>query len=601
MRSLFPSASLSNRPIYGRLGAIDTPSGSTVSSNEDRIIVSIDFGTTFSGVAYGSSRIAGGKVQQILTWPGTSENFSKIPTCLLYDDAGRVTAWGLEAKCANPAPGTVRCEWFKLVLEPGALRNEILDPRLPQPPLGKTSVDLIVDFLTCLWDYARERITKETDIVVNSDTADVWLTVPATWNAKAYEIIRISAVQADLGGHDWKNRLHIIAEPEAAAVYCATLTNLHQLHPNQNFMICCAGGGTVGVAVYKLIGLQDLEIAELCARLGSNCGSLFLDFRFMELVKTLLADHPVHLEPASLAYFMHVFNEMGKPGYHGEGDDRNMFHFPCFNVEDSDDPSVGLIEGKLVIPGILLRREVFDPVIEQVLNLIEEQIRRVDQSIDALLLVGGFSASEYLFKRVDEAFCSRINVIARPSDADTAISRGAAQYGLARRPPVSSISAPMPCFMRFQLPAEPEDWQRRPAQIYKDNSSDYICRGRLRYLVTKGEILAKGQRVRIGFSKFTCSPQDRWFRSIIYTSDKMVRYEDEDGIDEWCKWGVDLYQIPGFEELAKKSQGFWTDFELGLEVDSVEVRGVLLFNGQECGRAILDFLVWPSYAIPKKR
>jgi hypothetical protein len=49
--------------------------------------------------------------------------------------------------------------------------------------------------------------------------------------------------------------------------------------------------------VYKLIGLlSSLEIAEMCARSGANCGSLFLDLRFRELVKTLLADHPAHLD-----------------------------------------------------------------------------------------------------------------------------------------------------------------------------------------------------------------------------------------------------------------------------------------------------------------
>ena len=35
------------------------------------------------------------------------------------------------------------------------------------------------------------------------------------------------------------------SEPEAAAVHCAHLTELHKLQPNQNFMICDAGGGTV--------------------------------------------------------------------------------------------------------------------------------------------------------------------------------------------------------------------------------------------------------------------------------------------------------------------------------------------------------------------
>jgi hypothetical protein len=44
----------------------------------------------------------------------------------------------------------------------------------------------------------------------------------------------------------------------------------------------------------------------------------------------------------------------------------NMFHFTCFNVEDPSDPSVGLIDGQLCIPGNLLRERVFDPVVSQV-------------------------------------------------------------------------------------------------------------------------------------------------------------------------------------------------------------------------------------------
>jgi hypothetical protein len=43
-----------------------------------------------------------------------------------------------------------------------------------------------------------------------------------------------------------------------------------------------------------------------------------------------------------------------------------MFHFTCFNPEDPHDPSVGLVNGQLSIPGNLLRREVFDPVVNEV-------------------------------------------------------------------------------------------------------------------------------------------------------------------------------------------------------------------------------------------
>lgn len=143
----------------------------------------------------------------------------------------------------------------------------------------------------------------------------------------------------------------------------------------------------------------------MCARSGANCGSLFLDLRFRELVKTLLADHPVHLDrmfwhqpyywgstlifpcvsAASLAYFMHNFSETEKLAYTGEDDDGiffllfvsdakwligcstdKMFHFTCFNVDPEDDPSVGLINGELAIPGTLLRGKVFDPVVYEV-------------------------------------------------------------------------------------------------------------------------------------------------------------------------------------------------------------------------------------------
>ena len=54
----------------------------------------------------------------------------------------------------------------------------------------------------------------------------------------------------------------------------------------------------------------------------------------------------------------------------------------------------------------ILNQATYDPWIPwrcltiQAIDLIEEQAKRVDQRIDALLLVGGFSGSEYLFRRV---------------------------------------------------------------------------------------------------------------------------------------------------------------------------------------------------------
>ncbi|KDR79932.1 hypothetical protein GALMADRAFT_153665 [Galerina marginata CBS 339.88] len=570
--------------------------------DEGKISIAIDFGSTFSGVAYGSSRIAGGRVQQILQWPGSFETFRKIPTCLLYDEHGRVLAWGLEAKNAHSIPGSTRCEWFKLFLEPKALRDESpIDPRLPALPPGKRAMDLIIDFLSCLWEYTKDQITREIGVVADLNTADVWLTVPAAWDAKGCDIMREAAITAGLvarsraGDNNWRERLRIITEPEPGAVHCAQLNDLHHLKPSQNFIVCDAGGGAVNLAVYKIIGqMANLEIAEMCARSGANCGSLFLDLRFRELVKTLLDDHPIHLDPLSLAYFMHSFSETDKLSYIGIPDDDNIFHFTCFNVDDPDDASVGLINGQLSIPGNLLRREVFDPVVNEVVHLIEEQIARVDQPIHALLLVGGFARSEYLKQRVQNQFSSRIRVIVRPPDADTAALRGAAAYGLARRPLVSSVIAPRSYLMKVKLPADQEDWLKRPAYIRNNVGGVPICEKRLQYLVSKGEILRKGQRLTRTFCKFSQSAQDSFCVAKFYTSDldEIMRYTDEGGTNELCKWTVDLSSLPTFRQNAARSQtsGFYTEFELGLELDSAEVRGILMYNNQEWGRVTLDFL-----------
>lgn len=85
---------------------------------------------------------------------------------------------------------------------------------------------------------------------------------------------------------------------------------------------------------------------------------------------------------------------------------------------------------------------------------------------------------------------------------------------------------------------------------------------RLQYLVSKGAILRKGQRVRTKFCKFSATPQDRLFVAVLYTSDsdKIMRYTDEGETIELCRWTVDLGTLPSFQQHANNPQpgGFYT-------------------------------------------
>ena len=77
------------------------------------------------------------------------------------------------------------------------------------------------------------------------------------------------------------------------------------------------------------------------------------------------------------------------------------------------------------------------------------------------------------------------------------------------------------------------------------------------------------------------------FIAVLFTSEssQQFRYTDDGDLVELCKWTVDLGSLPPFQQhaasqAAAMGQGFYTEFELGLELDSAEVRGVLLYNNQ---------------------
>ncbi|KAG8705825.1 hypothetical protein FRC09_002740 [Ceratobasidium sp. 395] len=566
----------------------------TPPSNAARISISIDFGTMFSGVAYGSPDIAGGRVQLLQQWPDGFDR--KVLTCLRYK-RGQVSSWGQSSGglglFARPL-----CDKFKLFLDPN-FRPGTIGPGLPHLPPGKRPVDLIADFLTCLWNHVKQQITIKIGTIA---TLDIWLTVPARWDAKACSIMREAAVRAGIVQPDPtaratestpRDRLRIITELEAAAVYCAQLTTLHQLHPDQHLMICDAGAHSVDLAIYKILGSPTkLEIGEACARTGADCGSRFLELRFRDAVAELLKSHP-EFSNFGMSHLRDQFAGTHKLKFTGEADDDKPFEFNCLGRKSQDDPSIGLINGKLTIRGAWLRAKVFDPIIAEVLQLIEAQLVRFAGKVDALMLVGGFSHSEYLLKQVNNRFGSRIGLIARPVDIDTAVCRGAARCGLMDYESVPVVIAPRAYMIRGSQPVEPEDRQKRPQFIRQNKAGAEVCQNRLRYLVRKGASVRKGKSIVLKLRKLSKSLDDSVFAGTLYTSDsdRDMRYADEEGVLQMCIFKVDLSSLPHFGVSAKhrNQTEFDTPFEISFEFHSAEVRGALLHNGEDWGSIVFEF------------
>jgi len=242
------------------------PTAWTSSTSTD-LIVGIDFGTTYTGVAYAHGIGAGPvttasemrraveKVSVIKSWPNRGTSYAeKTPSVLSYDRSP--PRWGAEVKPKDEP----QVAYFKLGLqedhmspryqqgpeetEGSSLGGFLYNPGWTHPslPLMKP-LDYATDYLTAVNQYVKEQIllSRFGERFLKNQKLSYVLTVPAIWSDKAKQLTQKAAVAAGIE----EAALTLITEPEAAALYCATLCNEVDLDPGDRFTICDAGGGTV--------------------------------------------------------------------------------------------------------------------------------------------------------------------------------------------------------------------------------------------------------------------------------------------------------------------------------------------------------------------
>ena len=79
-----------------------------------------------------------------------------------------------------------------------------------------------------------------------------------------------------------------------------------------------------------------------------------------------------------------------------------------------DNPGKHVRRGRLSVPGTDVKK-VFEPVVREVIALIEGQIEATQKPIKAVLLVGGFGQSAYLRDRIRQEIGSKIEVMQSPN------------------------------------------------------------------------------------------------------------------------------------------------------------------------------------------
>ena len=84
-----------------------------------------------------------------------------------------------------------------------------------------TPQKLTTDYLKALRDHAERMLLRNVlETVLQRTPREYVITVPAVWTEKARDLTAKCAVDAGMGSED---KLHIVSEPEAAAMYAIAI------------------------------------------------------------------------------------------------------------------------------------------------------------------------------------------------------------------------------------------------------------------------------------------------------------------------------------------------------------------------------------------
>lgn len=236
------------------------------------------------------------------------------------------------------------------------------------------------------------------------------LTVPAVWSDKARSQMVDAARRAGM------ERVGLVGEPEAAAEYA--LRSVEGVRVGECFVVCDAGGGTVDLISYGVLGVDPLRVGEVAVGTGALGGAVYLDRRFEELLERRVGAGVVAgMAPQARAQMFEYWEHSIKRPFSGPtGED---YFLPMMGTI-----SAGVEGGFLRIT----RQEVtsiFTPIISQILSLIKAQASSSPSTPRSILLVGGLGSNEHLYTHLTAWSTAHSITILQPPDAWTAVVRGA--------------------------------------------------------------------------------------------------------------------------------------------------------------------------------
>ncbi|CZR64187.1 uncharacterized protein PAC_14084 [Phialocephala subalpina] len=448
--------------------------GSSVGSS--RLVIAVDYGTTFTGVAFAAPRsdyASLDDLEVVEDWGPQMKLSSKIPSVYSYSPSSNPLdqQWG--ASISEDAVTMVntkmeldvqdnKVDELELILQvlEGTCNldfENVKKSRGYPEYTWKDPEEIVTDYLTKVFQYLNDSFEFLGTHLRSKIAVDIVITVPVKWSYRAKNSTLRAIKKAGFNEQTFPNLTDIImvTEPEAAAIYTARHLKEDKktefLKLGECFVLCDAGGGTVDCVSYKVTQLEPtLELEEITIATSAKCGSSYIDQNFKRWLNRIVGDrHYRILDPRSAGQQIGAHTMEGR--YMRQvvkrfdekkrlfSNKANEIHFDLPNPLNALNIAGRITQGNLKITHDEMK-QMFDPCIDRVVELIQGQIQQVERTknrVKNVFLVGGFGESPYLQEELKKSLTLRKIVMRRPDKQKasdnarwTAVVQGAVIYGI---------------------------------------------------------------------------------------------------------------------------------------------------------------------------